>query len=186
MKFAIHLFLMLLLFSTRESHAQTIIDLNNGGKVHAKALDDYDRKPEWKPEAKDSIEYADCLKRAFSALHCDSLAEAKHYFKSALKLQPTAKGNYIIELHLGNISEVEEAYDEAIYYAHTTFDDYLDECYGEVHIGNSYYPTSYVIKRINDTDYRMLLCDYEYRIVEEITEDEIDDDDDDDEVDEDE
>ena len=113
MKFAIRLFLMLLLFSTRETHAQTIIDLNNGGKVHAKALDDYDRKPEWKPEAKDSIEYADCLKRAFSALHCDSLAEAKHYFKSALKLQPTAKGNYIIELHLGNIFEVEEAYGEA-------------------------------------------------------------------------
>ena len=74
MKFAIRLFLMLLLFSTRETHAQTIIDLNNGGKVHAKALCDYDRKVDWNVEAKDSIEYADCLKRAFSALHCDSLA----------------------------------------------------------------------------------------------------------------
>lgn len=92
---------------------------------------------------------------------------------------PNMKDVYIFN----NVSyeTYEEAYDEAICYARETFDNYLDECYDEVRIGSTTYPASYVLKRVNDTDYRMLLCDYEYRIVEEITEDEIDDEEEEDE-----
>jgi tetratricopeptide (TPR) repeat protein len=99
--------IILLMLSTLTAKAQTVIDLNNGGKVRNKTLRDYDREVEIKIAREDSIKYADCLKRAFSALHCDSLTEAKKFFQEALILRPKAEGNYIIEQHLGEIAEVE-------------------------------------------------------------------------------
>lgn len=106
MRFTRFIILLLTLITTA-AKAQTVIDLNNGGKVHSKTMRDYDRAARLKIAREDSIQYADCLKRAFSALHCDSLTEAKKYFKEALALRPKAEGNYIIEQHLGEIAESE-------------------------------------------------------------------------------
>lgn len=107
-----HLLLLLMCIST-SAVAQTVIDLNKGGSVRSKTLSDYDKEAYIKATKADSVRYADCLKRAFSALHCDSLAEAKTFFKEALKLRPTADGNYIVEQHLGEIAEVEGHLNEA-------------------------------------------------------------------------
>ena len=109
----LRLLLTLLIFTVISATAQTVIDLNNGGSVRAKNLRDYDREMAVKAVREDSVRYTDCLKRAFSALHCDSLSEAKRYFKEALALRPTAEGNYIVEQHLGEISEVEGLLGEA-------------------------------------------------------------------------
>lgn len=109
----LRLLLTLLICIATSATAQTVIDLNNGGSVRAKNLHDYDREMAVKAAREDSVRYADCLKRAFSALHCDSLSEAKRYFKEALALRPTAEGNYIVEQHLGEISEVEGLLGEA-------------------------------------------------------------------------
>ena len=76
----IRLCLLLLLCAASSANAQTVIDLNNGGNLRSKTLRDYDREATAKAAREDSIRYADCLKRAFSALHCDSLAEAKKFF----------------------------------------------------------------------------------------------------------
>ena len=105
--------LLLLLCAASSASAQTVIDLNNGGNLRSKTLRDYDREATAKAAREDSIRYADCLKRAFSALHCDSLAEAKKFFNEALTLRPTAEGNYIVEQHLGEIAEVEGLLNEA-------------------------------------------------------------------------
>lgn len=109
----IRLCLLLLLCAASSASAQTVIDLNNGGNLRSKTLRDYDREATAKAAREDSIRYADCLKRAFSALHCDSLAEAKKFFNEALTLRPTAEGNYIVEQHLGEIAEVEGLLNEA-------------------------------------------------------------------------
>ena len=110
---SLRLLLTLLIFAVISATAQTVIDLNNGGSVRSKTLRDYDREVAVKAAREDSVRYTDCLKRAFSALHCDSLSEAKRYFKEALALRPTAEGNYIVEQHLGEISEVEGLLGEA-------------------------------------------------------------------------
>lgn len=109
----IRLIIIALSFITLTAKSQTVIDLNNGGKVHAKTMRDYNREANIKIAREDSIKYADCLKRAYSALHCDSLTEAKQYFKEALALRPKAEGNYIIEQHLGEIAESEGNLPEA-------------------------------------------------------------------------
>ena len=109
----LRLILLIFVCTASFANAQTVIDLNNGGSVRSKTLQDYDREARIKMEREDSIHYSDCLKRAFSALHCDSLTEAKMYFKEALKLRPTAEGNYIVEQHLGEIATVEGALGEA-------------------------------------------------------------------------
>ncbi len=83
--------------------AQTIIPLERGkGGVRAKTMDDY--KQEMKTlerERADSVQYVDHLRRAFNALHADSLQEAEQLFKEALKLRPTAPGNHVIRYNLG-------------------------------------------------------------------------------------
>lgn len=107
------LLLTLLIGFATSAVAQTVIDLDNAGSVRSKTLRDYDREAHLKAAREDSVRYADCLKRAFSALHCDSLSEAKSYFKEALNLRPTAEGNYIVEQHLGEIAEAEGALNEA-------------------------------------------------------------------------
>lgn len=83
--------------------AQTIIPLERGKVgVRAKNIDDY--KNDMKMAERlhdDSLLYVDNLRRAFNALHTDSLAQAERLFNEALKLRPTAPGNHIIRYNLG-------------------------------------------------------------------------------------
>lgn len=83
--------------------AQTIIPLERGkGGVRSKTVDDYKEELNMvERQRNDSIQYVDNLRRAFNALHIDSLTEAESLFKEALKLRPTAPGNHIIKYNLG-------------------------------------------------------------------------------------
>lgn len=83
-------------------HAQTIVELKRGGSVRSKTVDDYkdDLKINERLQA-DSVKYVDNLRRAFNALHADSLSEAERLFHEALKLRPTAPGNHVIKYNLG-------------------------------------------------------------------------------------
>lgn len=83
--------------------AQTIIPLERGkGGVRSKTVDDYKEELNMvERQRNDSIQYVDNLRRAFNALHVDSLTEAELLFKEALKLRPTAPGNHIIKYNLG-------------------------------------------------------------------------------------
>lgn len=83
--------------------AQTIIPLERGkGGVRAKTVDDYKEELNMAERLRnDSIQYVDNLRRAFNALHADSLSEAESLFKEALKLRPTAPGNHVIKYNLG-------------------------------------------------------------------------------------
>lgn len=82
--------------------AQTIVELKRGGSVRSKTVDDYkdDLKINERLQA-DSVKYVDNLRRAFNALHADSLSEAERLFHEALKLRPTAPGNHVIKYNLG-------------------------------------------------------------------------------------
>lgn len=85
--------------------AQTLIELNKGGNIRAKTVDDYalENKMKERQEA-DSLAYADCIRRGFNALHADSLAEGERLFEEALKLRPAAPGNYILRQNLGAVA----------------------------------------------------------------------------------
>ena len=83
--------------------AQTIIPLERG-KVgeRAKNIEDYKNDMKMAERLRDdSLLYVDNLRRAFNALHTDSLAQAERLFNEALKLRPTAPGNHIIRYNLG-------------------------------------------------------------------------------------
>ncbi|MGN0085926.1 MAG: tetratricopeptide repeat protein [Alloprevotella sp.] len=84
--------------------AQTVIDLSGGDGLHAKTLRDYDRRHEAERLRADSVAYADCLTRAFNALHTDSLEAAETAFRRALKLRPHAPGNYVLRTQLARLS----------------------------------------------------------------------------------
>ena len=95
--------------------AQTIIDLDNKGKVRGKTIDDYKRESDVaRRERNDSKAYADHLVRAFNALHADSLEEARKQFRDAISTRPDAPGNYIIRHNLGRIALAQGRYDEAV------------------------------------------------------------------------
>lgn len=96
--------ILLLALSTGLLQAQTIIELKKGGNVRAKTVDDYrtDRGMSER-NRQDSITYVDHLRRAFNALHTDSLDEADRRFHAALKLRPDAPGNYIVYYNLALI-----------------------------------------------------------------------------------
>ncbi|MFW5584455.1 MAG: tetratricopeptide repeat protein, partial [Bacteroidales bacterium] len=95
--------------------AQTIIDLDNKGKVRGKTIYDYKSESDVaRRERNDSIEYADHLVRAFNALHADSLEEARKQFRAAISTRPDAPGNYIIRHNLGRIALAQGRYDEAV------------------------------------------------------------------------
>lgn len=83
--------------------AQTIIPLERGkGGVRAKTVEDYKQELHTlEREQADSVQYVDNLRRAFNALHDDSLQQAERLFKEALKLRPTAPGNHVIRYNLG-------------------------------------------------------------------------------------
>lgn len=95
--------------------AQTVIDLHRGGAVvRAKQRSDYDvvyRSPQQLRQ--DSLQYIDCLTRAYNHLYTDSLCQARQCFQEALKLRPEAPANYIIHRELGKIYLAEEKFSES-------------------------------------------------------------------------
>lgn len=95
--------LLFLVFASINLHAQTIIPLQRGGGgVRSKKVDDYKQEMRLdERERNDSIAYVDHLRRAFNALHADSLSEAEKLFHQALKLRPDAPGNHVIKYNLG-------------------------------------------------------------------------------------
>lgn len=98
------LLLCLLLSLPAALGAQTIIELKPGGSVRAKTVDDYKEEMQMAERLRDdSLAYVDNLRRAFNALHADSLAQAETLFAQALKLRPAAPGNRIIHYNLGLI-----------------------------------------------------------------------------------
>lgn len=108
-------FLSIWTFISLPLQAQTIIDLNQGGKVRAKTIDDYKLESNIAERLrKDSVEYVDCLRRAFNALHTDSLNVAEQLFAKALKLRPDAPGNTIVHHNLGRIHMARGNYRAAI------------------------------------------------------------------------
>lgn len=101
-RFGVRLVLLLLLLLPAAAGAQTVIELKKGGTVRGKTIDDYRADDTYALRAaKDSVQYVDHLRRAFNALHADSLAEAERLFKDALRLRPDAPGNHIIRYNLG-------------------------------------------------------------------------------------
>ena len=96
----------LVLFGLTAVQAQVIVDLKKGGPmVKSKTLKDYDHQGrDERALREDSVQYVDCLRRAFNALATDSLQQAETLFKEALHLRPDAKGNYVVWRNLGLIS----------------------------------------------------------------------------------
>ena len=95
-------------------NAQTVIDLHTG-RISAKTKDDYhiETREKWQIE-RDSLEYIDCLTRAFNHLHTDSLLQAQDLFERALRLRPDAPGNYVVEHNLGRIAMARAQWNEAV------------------------------------------------------------------------
>lgn len=111
-----HLILRLLLFfmAPGMACAQTVIDLNRGGLVRSKTIDDYKEEAKMTERLRaDSLEYVDCLRRGFNALHDDSLAAGEALFEKALKLRPAAPGNYIVRHTLAGIAAARGNYPSA-------------------------------------------------------------------------
>lgn len=101
--------------ATMSVKAQTVIDLEQGGTVRAKTMDDYEQEMGFKKRMEaDSVAYVDHLRRAFNALHRDSLDEAERLFNQALKKRPDAPGNYIVRYNLGRIEMGRGRFREAI------------------------------------------------------------------------
>lgn len=96
--------LFLLLVTALPGFSQTIIELKPGGTIRSKTIDDYKEEQDLKQrEQDDSIAYVDHLRRAFNALHTDSLQAAEDDFRQALKLRPHAPGNHIVYYNLALI-----------------------------------------------------------------------------------
>lgn len=91
--------------------AQTVIELDRGGNVRNKTIDDYKEENGMAERLRaDSLLYVDHLRRAFNALHTDSLTEAENYFTQALKLRPHAPGNHVVRYNLAQISRARAQY----------------------------------------------------------------------------
>ena len=105
---------------------QTIIDLNRGGQVRSKTLEEYRKEePGWTEKQKaDSLQYSDNLTRALNALYRDSIDQAEGLMKEALKLRPNAASNYILRHYLGRIAIARGNYREAIAQFSTLLKDY--------------------------------------------------------------
>lgn len=95
--------------------AQTVIDLGRGGGVRSKTVDDYRHEDAGMERRvrEDSVAYVDCLRRAFNALHRDSLDTAEHLLRQCLELRPAAPSNYIVRHYLGRIDMARGKYGEA-------------------------------------------------------------------------
>ncbi len=108
--------LFLFLSGLTAVQAQVVVDLKKGGPmVKSKTLKDYDHQGrDERALREDSVQYVDCLRRAFNALATDSLPQAEALLKEALHLRPDAKGNYVVWRNLGLISLAREDMRQAI------------------------------------------------------------------------
>lgn len=97
-------------------YGQLIVDLQKGGAaVRSKDIHDYDvEHKDLRQQREDSIQYTDHLRRAFTALHEDSLNMAKRHFEQALDLRPDAPGNFVVQHNLGRIALAQERYGDAL------------------------------------------------------------------------
>lgn len=101
----------LLILLPQAVQAQTVIELDRGGNVRNKTIDDYKEENGMAERQRaDSLQYVDHLRRAFNALHSDSLTEAENYFNNALKLRPHAPGNHVVRFNLAQISRARAQY----------------------------------------------------------------------------
>lgn len=98
------------------SRAQLVVDLQKGGAaVRSKNIHDYDvEHKDLRQQREDSLAYIDNLRRAFTALHEDSLRLARRHFETALKLRPDAPANFVLRRNLGRISLAEGNYNDAL------------------------------------------------------------------------
>lgn len=96
---------ILFAFTLMSVHAQTVIDLDRGGLVRSKTVEDYRREDpvRLKQMQEDSVAYNDCLNRALNAMYRDSLEEAEMLLQRALKLRPTAPSNPIVHHYMARI-----------------------------------------------------------------------------------
>ena len=99
------LFLFCLCTLTSNVTAQTIIDLQNGGKVRSKNINDYKKEDVniQLRRAKDSVAYNRCLVVALNEAYAGRLDTAETYLKEALKLCPDAESNHVVYDMLGRI-----------------------------------------------------------------------------------
>ena len=100
--------LLLVLFglflTAASATAQTIIDLEKGGKVRAKTIDDYKAEARMAEIARrDSVAYVGLVRSGFTSLAADSLNEAEENLKRAIKLRPDAPGNHVLRYNLALI-----------------------------------------------------------------------------------
>lgn len=111
---SLHFLVMLLCFLPGSLDAQTVIDMHTG-RVSAKTKSDYDvaAREKWQLE-QDSLDYVDCLTRAFNFLHADSLTQAQDLLEQALRLRPDAPGNHVVEHNLGRIAMARGKWHEAV------------------------------------------------------------------------
>lgn len=126
MKLCVYIYIGMLCVGSLVAQAQTIIPLERGkGGVRAKDIDDYkDEQKMTERLRNDSVLYVDNLRRAFNALHTDSLAQAEALFNEALKLRPTAPGNHIIKYNLGLVDMARGQNVEAVKKLTTVLKDY--------------------------------------------------------------
>lgn len=107
--------LICLMLGVWQASAQTIIELKPGGVVRSKTIDDYKEEQKMKQrENDDSLAYVDHLRRAFNALHVDSLQEAEDLFHQAIKLRPHAPGNHVVYYNLALIEFAKGRYGSAV------------------------------------------------------------------------
>lgn len=119
--------IILIVLANLQLGAQTIIDLNKGGTVRAKTTEDYSEEMGMRQrQMQDSATYIDHLRRAFNALHTDSLDEAESRFKAALKLFPDAAGNQVVYYNLALIKLAHGEQAEAIKELTDIIKDYPD------------------------------------------------------------
>lgn len=105
---------LMLALAAGSARAQVLIDLKRGGGVRAKTTDDYAAQRQTLPvTGTGQAEWADCVRRALSALTVDSLDEARTLFEQALGLHPGAEANYIVHENLGRIAMARGRYKEA-------------------------------------------------------------------------
>lgn len=115
MKRALYIIICMLTL-TVACRAQLVVDLQKGGAtVRSKTIRDYDvEHKDLRQQREDSLAYIDNLRRAFTALHEDSLRLARKHFETALKLRPDAPANFVLHHNLGRIALAEGNYNEAL------------------------------------------------------------------------
>lgn len=110
--------------------AQTVIDLQQGGRVRAKTIDDYKAERRMAEiELRDSADYVALLHSGITAFATDSLDAAERYFKKAMRLRPSNAGNRVVRYYLASIEAARghlKQADQQLADLLRDFPDYLD------------------------------------------------------------